>query len=206
MQIEECNENEFIKNLTYIKTNNEIQLKWEWPELTTGIDYVYIFEIEKEDETLFELVKRNAKHFSVSRKNYIEKGFYSKIMLNDNIRFKIFPIKMNSSNTIVLNQTSNNTTKTFYKSTIVEYSITTKSSGSKKRIQFSFSNIDVIRNISECEIVYHKYNKDEKYICTYPLNIDLILKGDYNILINSKEQVKLGLKDKESDIIKFRLR
>lgn len=204
MQIEQCNKNECIKNLTGIKKNNELQLKWDWPEINTGIDYVYIFEIETENETLYDLSERNAKHFSVSRKTYIENNCYKKTLLDNSIQYKIFPVKIEKSKALVLNQQLDNITKIFYKTVIIEYTLTIKTIGQKKKINFVFSNLDAIININE--IVYHKYDKNNKYICTYPLSIDLILKNDYNITINRNEQIRLALKDKDSDIIKFKLK
>lgn len=204
MQIEQCNKSENIKNLIGIKKNNEIQLKWDWPEINTGIDYVYIFEIESENETLDELSGQNAKHFSVSRRTYIENNCYKKTLLGDSVQYKIFPVRIQKSETVVLNQQSDNITKIFYKTVIIEYTLLSKTIGQKKKINFLFSNLDSIMNTNE--IVYHKYDKNNKYICTYPLSIDLILKSDYNITINRSEQIRLALKDKDSDIIKFRIK
>lgn len=201
MYIEDCKEEECIKNLTATKYNNEIQIKWDWPELNTGIDYVYIFEVKDENETLEELEKRNARQFSFSRKNYIENGCYRRTIPSDMVRYRIFPIKINHANTIVLNQT-NNTTKIFYKSIIIEYSLVIKS----KKIYFKFANPDAFTTIADNEIVYHKYDRNNEYICTYPLNVDLIAKQNYSISVNKGEQIKLDLKDNENDIVKFRLK
>lgn len=201
MYIEDCKQEECIKNLTATKYNNEIQIRWDWPELTTGIDYVYIFEVKDENETLEELEKRNARQFSFSRKNYTENGCYRRTIPSDMVRYRIFPIKINHANTIVLNQ-NNNTTKIFYKSIIIEYSLITKS----KKIYFKFANPDAFTNIADHEIVYHKYDRNNEYICTYPLNVDLIAKQNYSISVNKGEQIKLDLKDNENDIVKFRLK
>lgn len=201
MYIEDCKQEECIKNLTAVKYNNEIQIKWEWPELNTGIDYVYIFEVKDENETLEELEKRNARQFSFSRKNYMENGCYKRTISADTVRYRIFPIRIDHANTIVLNQ-NNNTTKVFYKSVIIEYSLIAKS----KKVYFKFINPEAFINIANNEIVYHKYNKNNEYICTYPLNVDLIVKQNYIISINKGEQIRLDLKDNENDIVRFRLK
>ncbi len=201
MYIEDCKQEECIRNLTAVKYNNEIQIKWEWPELNTGIDYVYIFEVKNENETLEELEKRNARQFSFSRKNYMENGCYKRTISADTVRYRIFPIRIDHANTIVLNQ-NNNTTKIFYKSVIIEYSLITKS----KKVYFKFINPEAFTNIANNEIVYHKYNKNNEYICTYPLNVDLIAKQNYIISINKGEQIRLDLKDNENDIVRFRLK
>lgn len=201
MYIEQCKQEECIKNLTATKYNNEIQIKWEWPDLNTGIDHVYIFEVRDENETLEELEKRNAKKFSFARKNYIEDGCYKRNIPADTVRYRIFPARIDNGNTIILNQT-NNITKIFYKSVIIEYSLIIKS----KKVCFKFANPEAFANIANNEIVYHKYNKDNEYICTYPLNVDLIDKENYIISINKGEQIRLSLKDNENDIVKFRLK
>lgn len=206
MNIEICNEIECIKNLEGTKKNNEIQLTWDWPELNTGIDYVYIFELYEEDETLYDLDKRNAKHFSIARKNYMENACYKKTIINNKIQYKIFPVKMDKSKTIVLNQLNNNITKTFYKSIVVEYSINEKINGSKKKVCFIFSTLDTIMNLTNNNIVYNKYDKNNKYICTYPLNIDFVIKNNYNIVVNRDEKLRLSSSDKNSDILKFYLK
>lgn len=202
MDIENCSSNECIKNVTAVKHNNQIELRWDWPDLDTGIDYVYIYEVKDELETLEELEKRNARHFSFSRKNYMENGCYRRTISSESVRYRIFPIKINHADTVVLNQTEN-TTKVLYKSIVIEYCTSIKLVGHRKKVNFIFSNRDSFANIPDVDIVYNKYDKDNRLICTYPLNIDLTVKEEYNIYIGKGEQVRLALRDKNSDIVRF---
>lgn len=205
MNIELGTANECIKNLNAIRQNNEIRIKWDWPDINTGIDYVYIYEINNETETLEELQKRKAKYFSFSRKNYIQNGCYKKTAPSEAVQYRIFPVKINANNTVILNQ-ANNITKVFKKTIIIEYSILSKATINKKLLRILFHKPELITNLEDIEIVYNKYDKNNNYICTYPLDIDLIQKEIYNISVGKGEYISLSLKDTSNDFIKFRLK
>lgn len=205
MEIKSANDNECIKNLNAFKQGNDIIIKWDWPELNTNIDYVYIFEIEDETEILESLIKRNAKYFSFSRRNYIENDCCKRTISNDIVRYRVFPIKAFNNTTYILNQKSN-LTNAIYKSIFIEYSIESKQFKTKKILKLVFPKKDTLSNIPDNSIVYNKYDSNNNYICTYPLDIDLILKEEYNILVNKGEQIRLALKNKDKDIIKFHLK
>ncbi len=201
----------FIKNLNgKVLESGIIMLNWDWPEVHSDMDGVYIFEIKDESEDLETLVERfnemETPPIYIPRKAFGgEKFKWREAMKEKKLQLKLFPVKTNKYKAIIYRQTSGNCTQVFYKPVSLKRKVLYRHINFKTKIatfEFEKKMLFLLNELPIDCLLFCKYNKKTMVpICYYPVNLEVLCNSSYEIAIESSCNIDLICNDKYNGAI-----
>lgn len=163
-----------------------------------------MFEVIKEDEALESYISRNAQYTLIPRLNDSNIAYkFEKILQENQKQFVFYPAIIENGIITIFEQTENNKTEIFYKKIVLIRDVKYIYSLNKLKIaKIYIKNKDKLKELSKDALFYYKYNINTRVPTVYyPVNMDLLYKDKFNVLLENGFGIELMPNKKYSSSI-----
>ncbi len=198
LKIQEIDERKKIKDIECaIDKINNLRIKWKWPDLSSGINYAYLYSVHSKDESLDEAINRNADCAAIPRSS----GDYFEERLTEASKmYRIYPAIFDGNSTTIFNQSTDNASILFFKRTILKWKVKYDPfvfSSPYKIASIKIENLEKLADIPwENALLYRIYrkvnNQNHKLIANYPFNFDMLQDEHHCILVEKDCEIDLA--------------